>query len=129
MNKNNTTTTITIDGKQFTLDIDKAVEDGYLKPVRKEITSDYLSVGNVFVRSVCRSIRVILVRTQYRSGWSLVGHNGLSVFSDSHFNTGKHLDDDEILKILNNSEYEYVGNINEGVKQMVENLVKGKITD
>ncbi len=117
------TTTIKHEGKVFELDVPKAIRDGYLKviaPVIKDVV-----IGDVFDCLKSGYSRVMILsqyddelsqrETYYISG---VFGDALRPFSNGPW-TKK-----EALKMLNENQYVYVGNIREDVTKLFTDLVK-----
>lgn len=72
--------TIQINGKEYQVDIDKAIKDGYLR----EKPCFSLAIGDVYVLKDDRDRPVLLIQTEFQEdSYSLIGFSGLDLYSDA----------------------------------------------
>ena len=106
---------ITIDGKQYTIDLNKAINDGYLKPKLQEIKT--IDVGDVFKHST-KSTVLLAQLTENTRKWYFSGFYGLHIHHVFDKGEGGFLE--EALEFLNKYEYVYIKNINQDVKALLK---------
>lgn len=106
---------ITIDGKNFELNVEACKQAGFLKPVRENITD--FQFGDVFGGRY--GSRIIVAQLEYhqhdKQAFCLLGLGGLKTY----LNTGGPLTEDQVLEFLNKEEYNYLGNINDVILSAV----------
>jgi hypothetical protein len=106
------THTVTIDGKEYEVDVEKAVKEGFLR----EIANYPLMVGDVY-SGPCQCCNVLLINTEYnKNSYTLVGLVGLSPFSEVPVNATS----SEIRNYLTRKQYKFSHNINEKVAKLIE---------
>lgn len=110
------TTTVTINGQDFTIDLDKAKALGLLQE-RQPITD--LAVGDVF-ESEGRFVRMMIMDAfcdcqDNIDRFQIVGLNGLEPYSD--FNQLLSMSD--MLDYLNSRKFKFVKNINDKINELI----------
>ena len=105
---------IQVQNKQYEINIERAIELGICKKIRQEITD--FRVGDVF--ETPGGTRVLTIQTlHWADAYNIVGFCGVLPYSD--FN--KPLTYEEMIKHLNEDEYEFVDNINEQINELIAN--------
>ena len=110
------TTTVTINGQDFTIDLDKAKKLGLLQE-QQPITD--LAVGDVF-ESDGGLVRVMIIDAFYDcydniDRFQIAGLNGLEPYSDFD----ELLSMTEMLDWLNSRKYKFVKNINDKINELI----------
>jgi hypothetical protein len=110
------TTTVTINGQDFTIDLDKAKALGLLQE-RQPITS--LAIGDVF-ESDGGLIRVLIIDAFYDGSdninrFQIAGLDGLEPYSDFE----ELLNMADMLDWLNDRKYKFVKNINDKINELI----------
>lgn len=114
---------ITIEEKDYEIDIQRAKELGLCKEVGKEITD--INAGDVF-EAPCRE-RVLIVEAVYGSKsfgskrYNIAGLDGLELFSDLNNEPLYHK---EMIAWLNKNKYTFIANINLDVKGLIKSVKK-----
>lgn len=108
---------IIIDGKNFELNVESAQKAGFLKPMRETITDFHF--GDVFGEN---GEKVIIAQIEYhhhnKKAFCLLGLGGLKCY----LNTSGPYTKGGVLDFLNKSNYNYLGNINESVLDIVSGM-------
>lgn len=108
------THTVTIDGKEYEVDVEKAVKEGFLR----EIPDYPLNSGDVYTSKVASSI--ILIRPFYeKEEFILIGSYGLRPYSNNCYQ--KILTKSEVIEVLKSKNRKFSHNINEKVVELIEN--------
>lgn len=103
---------VTLDGKEYEVNLAKAKELGLCKEIEPQITSFF--VGDIF--KAASSCRVMIIQSQYRNPtYTLAGLSGLELFS----NISHSLYEKEMLEYLNKHRYKFLGNINKGISELI----------
>ncbi len=106
--------TIEIDGKEYQIDLNKAIKDGYLK----ETPKPPLNTGDVYARD--SGIQVLLIQPFFnKDKYILVGVDGLSPYSNAEYQ--KVLSREEVVEIFDRKGYKFSHNINDKVLKLMEN--------
>ncbi len=110
------TTTVTINGQNFTIDLDKAKELGLLQE-QQPITD--LAVGDVF-EGEGGLIRIMIIDAFYDDSdninrFQIAGVNGLEPYSDFD----ELLSMSDTLDWLNDRKYKFVKNINDKIQKLI----------
>lgn len=106
------THTVTIDGKEYEVDVEKAVKEGFLR----EIPDYPLNSGDVYTNKVASPI--ILIRPFYKKEeFILIGSYGLRPYSDDCYQ--KILTKSEVIQVLKSKNRKFSHNINEEVVDLV----------
>lgn len=110
------TTTVTINGQDFTIDLDKAKALGLLQ--EQQLITD-LAIGDVF-ESHGGLARVMIIDAYHDcvdeiSRFQIVGLQGLEPYSD--FNQLLSMSD--MLDWLNDGKYKFVKNINDKINELI----------
>ena len=107
------THTVTIDGKEYEFDVEKAVKEGFLR----EIPDYPLEVGDVY-RGPYGWANQLLIQTEYKKDlYSLSGVNGLVPFNEVPVNAPL----SKVREYLIQKEYKFSHNINDKVRKLIEN--------
>jgi hypothetical protein len=121
-----TTKQITIDGETYEVNLADLIKKGLLKKLHK-VKDGQLEVGDVFHSP--SQLPMLLVESFAADGapaiYTLLGRDGLKTYSDGGdiggvFRTGPKILA-EILAYLTRYEYKFIRNINEEVKELVDN--------
>jgi hypothetical protein len=114
---------ITLENKEYEIDIERAKQLGLCKEVRKEITD--INAGDVF--EAPWGERVLIVEAVYGSKsfgtkrYNIAGLDGLELFSDLN---SEPLNHEEMMAWLNEGKYTFIANINLDVKELIKNVKK-----
>jgi hypothetical protein len=113
---------ITIENQDYEIDTKRAKELGLCKEVRKQITS--FNIGDVFDAPGCRRIVIIAVNWTCTGEkvYNIVGASGLNLFSNFGSKLDKLSTYNKMLDYLNNYKYVLIGNINDAVRKVINNL-------
>lgn len=105
------THTVTIDGKEYEVDVEKAVKEGFLR----EIPDYPLNSGDVYKSKAASPI--ILIRPFYgKEEFILIG-SGLRPYSNDCYQ--KILNKNEVIQVLKSKDRKFSHNINEEVVDLV----------
>lgn len=109
------THTVTIDGKEYEFDVEKAVKEGFLR----EIPDYPLNSGDVYVSS--KGYRPsLLIRPFYNEEKFIIsGNDGVKPFASAECQ--KLLSKKEVIDIFTIEGYKFSHNINEKVMELIEN--------
>ena len=106
---------ITIDNKQYTLNVNFAMVVGALKERITEI-----KVGDVYALSG-NGAHVCFIESSYRSGnFHIIGLDGLKFYSESIFNSPCGATKKEASDWLNRTRCKFVRNINDAVNKLIK---------
>lgn len=110
------TTTVTINGQDFTIDLDKAKQLGLLQ--ERQLITD-LAIGDVF-ESEGGLLRIMIIDAFYDGSdninrFQIAGLNGLEPYSDFE----ELLDMGDMLDLLNDRKYKFVKNINDEINALI----------
>lgn len=110
------TTTVTINGQDFTIDLDKAKQLGLLQ--ERQLITD-LASGDVF-ESEGGLVRIMIIDAFYDDSdnsnrFQIAGLNGLEPYSDFE----ELLDMGDMLDWLNDRKYKFVKNINDKINALI----------
>jgi len=110
------TTTVTINGQDFTIDLDKAKQLGLLQ--ERQLITD-LASGDVF-ESEGGVVRIMIIDAFYDDSdninrFQIAGLNGLQPYSDFE----ELLDMGDMLDWLNDRKYKFVKNINDKINALI----------
>jgi hypothetical protein len=123
----NNTKTITIDGKEYEINIEKAIELGAAKKKRAKIT-DIIS-GDLFIHPKGLISNLIVVRVDYDRGLYILMASEFgycfNVFSNNGIN--KPIYKTELIQYLNDKEMEFHSNIGDNFSAMVQNITNNKL--
>ncbi len=108
-------TTLSINSKEYIINIDKAIELGIAKP--KKVKIENLQAGDVFENDQYRVMIIDAYCDCYgnKNRYQLAGFYGVEVFSD--FN--RLLSRQEMINYLNKGEYVFIRNINTEIKEII----------
>jgi hypothetical protein len=109
---------ITIEGKKFEINVERAIELGICKRIDQ---IKKIEAGDVFQ---VEQSRVMLIQPVFGVGkFNIAGLHGVKIFSD--FNDA--LSRDEMIDHLNEKGYEFIANINDQIDDLIEAAVKRTI--
>lgn len=107
---------VTIENKEYSLNVNRAQELGVLKLVRKVVTD--VNAGDVFKTKTASPIVVVKV-SYYDDVYCFVGLNGaLTPYSDDRYRKTYTLN--EAIKFLNEREMYKIGNVNNAVSAAID---------
>ena len=112
--------TLNIEGKEYTIDIEKAKSLGILK---EDKTIKDFKVGDVYLYK--ETTKIIIVENGYCDvntlhRWNIAGlDQGLRVYSDFGRNGASK---EQMLEYLNDGPKKFIKNINEDIKSLMRNL-------
>lgn len=119
--------TITIDGKDYEIDIAKAIELGAAKKKRARITN--VTSGDLFIHPKGITLNLIVVRVDYNHELYILMASEpdyrFNVFSNNGIN--KPTSKAEIIQYLNDKEMEFHSNIGDNFSAMVQNIINNKL--
>ena len=105
---------MTIEGKEFEIDVERAIELGICKRIDQ---IEEIEAGDVFE---CSLNRVMIIRPYYGvEEFNIAGIHGAMPFSD--FNYAMSLG--EMIDYLNENDYKFVANINDQIDELIEAAV------
>ena len=115
---------ITIEDKDYEIDIQRAKELGICKEVRKPISS--FMVGDVFTSR--SGERILILQAAFAEPYAvacterynIAGIDGLCLFPDFRDSEGRTATKDELLKFLNKNQWTFASNINNKVKELIK---------
>lgn len=116
--------TLTLDNKEYKVDLNKLIQLGLIEenvetleeqePTHEEIET--FKIGDVFNREY---VTVLIIQCAHPNSGSesyqIAGLNGLEVYSDYHVP----MDYSDVLRFLNEGDYEFVKNINEDIEKLI----------
>lgn len=107
---------VSIDGKEYEIDLEKYKSLGLIKEIRPEIKD--FEVGDIFTCDNNRSFAIIIKTCYSSDSYSLVG------LDDSLLNYAnvQKFPKERVLNHLNTQKYIKVGNINDTVKNYLQSL-------
>lgn len=119
--------TLTLGNKEYKVDLNKLIQLGLIEenvetleeqePTPHKIET--FEVGDVFTSDYVTVLITQCSHLDYASGsYQIAGLDGLEVYSD--FN--KPIDYSTMLSFLNDGDYVFVKNINEGIKKLLNNF-------
>jgi hypothetical protein len=108
-------TTLSIDDKEYIINIDKAIELGIAKLKKEKIEN--FQAGDVFEDDGCRVMIIDAYCDCYEveNRYQIAGFYGAEVFSDFD----KLLSREEMINHLNEREYVFVRNINAEIEKII----------
>lgn len=105
---------IEFENNQYEINIERAIELGICKKIRREITD--FRVGDVFESP--NGVRVLTIQTlHWADAYNIVGLHGVLPYSDF----SKPLTHEDMIEHLNAFEFEFVANINEQINDLIDN--------
>ena len=112
--------TVNIEGKEYTIDIEKAKSLGILK----DKTIKDFKVGDVYLYNDGENTKIIIVENGYYDvytprRWNIAGlDGGLRVFADFGSDGASKK---QMLEYLNDGHKKFIKNINEDIKSLIRN--------
>ena len=105
---------LTIEGKEFEIDVDRAIELGICKLIDQ---IEEIEAGDVFE---CDDNRVMIIQPIYKvEEFNIAGLYGAKPFSDFKNAQSR----DEMINYLNDHNYKFIANINHQIEELIEAAV------
>ena len=105
---------MTIEGKEFEIDVERAIELGICKRIDQ---IEEIEAGDVFK---CSLNRVMIIQPFFGAEeYNIAGFHGAKPFSDFSYA----MSHDEMIDYLNDNDYKFVANINDQIDELIEAAV------
>jgi len=105
---------MTIEGKEFEIDVERAIELGICKRIDQ---IEEIEAGDVFE---CDLNRVMIIRPFFGAEeFNIAGFHGAKPFSDFSYGLSR----DQMIDYLNDNDYKFVANINDQIDELIEAAV------